>query len=677
MLSATGRARAAFLTCGPLRALAATQRGAATCATRPARATTRMVASSTPAAAAATDISGPAWDLSDEYSALGAPEVEADIASAMEKMDAMAAKSRALEEHLPRAREMSVEDVEKAGILKDLEEINDLRWDSARLLRNVFTYASCTASVDGGNEDAKKLTARLSEMFAKHKQAAQAATLFLDQATEDVVERYLSLSDATRSGEFLLRHSRAMRDHALSLAEENMLSSYQVPGISAWGALYTDLSGIIKVDMEQDDGSTKTMGVAAAAGLLDSTDGTTRKRAWLGIKNAWLPHTETCAAVLNAITAWRLETYKRRGLDGYMASPLHLNRMRDESLKALFDSIDDHVEVGRRALRIQAAALGKKRSEPWDLYAPAPVKNTSAATVYTFDEGIEVIANAVGAIDTEAGDFVRMMRDKKWIEATRGDSKRPGAYCTGFAKSRNPRVYLSEYNGRAPLLLTLAHELGHAYHSWVMRDMPEPQTSYPMNLAETASIFFETVVASDLLQRATSVEEKFAMTWNNAESAHTFLLNIPARFQFESDLNERRAGGKLSTSDIDTMMVDAWKKYYADSLDRLDEVGIFSATKLHFYISSLSFYNFPYTFGYCFSLGVYASKDKVGAESFSDKYRALLRDTGRMPAEEVVEKHLGGRIYEKSFWDDAIGIVRGQVDEFEQHARELGYVAAE
>lgn len=104
-----------------------------------------------------------------------------------------------------------------------------------------------------------------------------------------------------------------------------------------------------------------------------------------------------------------------------------------------------------------------------------------------------VINDTTLVLDVGEEDFVKMMRDEKWIETSRGDTKRPGAYCTGFSKSRTPRVYLSDYNGGSALLLTLAHELGHAFHSWVTRDLPQAQLSYPMNLAETASIFFETL----------------------------------------------------------------------------------------------------------------------------------------------------------------------------------------
>lgn len=208
----------------------------------------------------------------------------------------------------------------------------------------------------------------------------------------------------------------------------------------------------------------------------------------------------------------------------------------------------------------------------------------------------------------------------------------------------------------------------------MMRDLPLPQVRVGMVLAETASINWETIVAARLMELAGSKEEKFKIAWTNAESAATFLLNIPSRFKFEKDLYAARGTGKLSKAEIDDLMVGAWKQYYGDALGRLNEVGIFSATKLHFYISSLSFYNFPYTFGYLFALSVYASRERF-SDKYADMYVALLRDTGRMMAEDVVKKHLDRDIENKEFWASGIALVRKQVDEFEVLAKELGYIS--
>lgn len=463
------RAAAAFLSSVPLRRAGASlscglssrgvcpagqQRGAS-------RALPSAPAASPPMAAAQrapASIAGPPWDLSDEYAALSAPALRADLDQAKAGIAALAARGAAVEAVLENARGVGVEEAEASGVFAALEEMNRVGLAVGVLLGNVATYANCVASVDGCNEEAKKMGAAMGELYAKRSQAMAPATLFLQLCREDVAERYLGLSEETEVTRFAVMQSRKMRDHTLSLKEENMLSSYSVPGISAWGALYTDLSASLAVRMELGEG-VKTMGVASAAGMLDSKEEQVRKAAWIGIKNAWLPHTETCAAALNAISKWRLEGYERRGLPSFLDTPLHQNKLGAKALEAMMEAIEDSVEVGRRALRIQAAALGKEVLEPWDLLAPPPA-DAAGERKYSFEEGVQVIAEAVGMVDAKAGDFVRMMRDNRWIEAGKGDSKRPGAYCTGFVKSRNPRVYLSEYNGGASLLLTLAHELG-------------------------------------------------------------------------------------------------------------------------------------------------------------------------------------------------------------------------
>ena len=196
------------------------------------------------------------------------------------------------------------------------------------------------------------------------------------------------------------------------------------------------------------------------------------------------------------------------------------------------------------------------------------------------------------------------------------------------------------YTGGASDVITLAHELGHAYHSWVMRDLPDCQRRYGMSLAETASTFGEAIVRDDLLARAGSPAEELAIVWEEASALVAFILNIPARFDFEKGFCEARAERPLRPAELNEMMSAAWKKWYGDCLAEPDP--LFWASKLHFYISGLSFYNFPYLFGYLFSLGVYARRDELGDEFFP-RYEALLRDTGRMTAEDLAAKHLGRR----------------------------------
>ncbi|MBC7370425.1 MAG: hypothetical protein H7326_02605, partial [Bdellovibrionaceae bacterium] len=236
-----------------------------------------------------------------------------------------------------------------------------------------------------------------------------------------------------------------------------------------------------------------------------------------------------------------------------------------------------------------------------------------------------------------------------------------GAHCTGFLKSNSPRVFQS-YLGTMKDVTTLAHELGHAYHSWVMRDLPFAQKDYPMTLAETASIFSETLLAEQISAKADAAG-KFGVAWENAADAATLLLNIPFRFEFEKSLHEARAKGSLSPAELTEMTESAWSKWFGDRMTQPE--SRYWMTKMHFSIAGISFYNYPYTFGYLFALGIYSQREKLGAK-FHQAYVDILRDTGRMSAEDLIQKHLGMDIRQKQFWLDSLKIVELKVLEFEK-----------
>jgi oligoendopeptidase F len=201
-----------------------------------------------------------------------------------------------------------------------------------------------------------------------------------------------------------------------------------------------------------------------------------------------------------------------------------------------------------------------------------------------------------------------------------------------------------------------------------MRDLPASQRSYGMSLAETASIFGETLVRDALLGSASSGQERLNMAWEEMSALVAFILNIPTRFEFEKGLYEARGERPLLPRELRQMMSEAWTNWYGDALSEPDP--LFWANKLHFYISGLSFYNFPYLFGYLFSLGVYAGRAEGG--DFYPRYRALLRDTGRMSAEDLATKHLEVDLTRSEFWQNTVTSLESRVDAFEDLLDELG-----
>lgn len=596
---------------------------------------------------------GPAWDNSSEYPSLDSPLFVADL-------DQIQVLTSQLEDL---GRKLGTD----AAAVHACQTASLLLQDAVKLLGNVDAFLSCELSVDAKNAAAKVLASRVRALSSRLSQAYNPFELFLKTTTDENAAAYLS-TPHTAPERFSLTEDRKLKDFTLSLPEEDLIVALGVDGIAAWATLYENLSGSIRCDVKLPTGA-KQMGLAEAASFAQNDDESIRKAAWSAVNTAWEQNEDAVAAGLNSLAGWRQTIYKRRSTKRplqVLDTPLHQNRLRKETLEAMMGAVHEARSLGHRSLATQAKLLGKQTMAPWDLFAPCP-KKAPAAKKPTFAEAITLIETAYNAVHPEMGAFVRMMSDKHWIEGRVGPSKRPGAYCTGFAKSRTPRVYMT-YNGGMREVMTLAHELGHGFHAWVMRDMPVVETQAPMTLAETASIFGETVVNNYLLSGELSPLEKLAVCWTRARDVDAFVLNIPSRFEFEKRFYNKRAAGTLNPDDFKALMTDAWRAWYGDSLSEMDPM--FWASKLHFSIADLSFYNFPYTFGYLFALGVYAQRERL-KDAFFPSYVALLRDSGRMTVEDVAAKHLGADLTKPDFWRQSLSISRRAVEQFEQAAKDV------
>ena len=610
-------------------------------------------------------VQGVSWDLASEYPAPDSAEVETDLARMTLLLDEVERLNVVLIPLLDGAGELSVE-AARDGIEAG-RRVFALTEEAARLLRDPGVYANCLLSVDSGDAGALALRGRLQSFRKRFAELAEPLSQFLDRAPEEVVEAWLA-DEATAPARFSVEHSRKRRHELLGIEEETLVAGLAEDGIHAWGRLYDQLSGTLACEVMVGN-EPRAMGIAEASGLMLKPDDALRENAWRAINGAWEEHAESCAAAINAMAGWRLEMCRRRSRGGpyvhFLDAPLHLNRISRATLDTILGVAGEAVPLARRAARLQARAYGKERYGPWDQRAPAPPAagdSGGGGAPIPYREAVDLIAESYGAVAPRMGDFVRMMAQKRWIEGTVGERKRPGAYCTGFDKSRTPRVYMT-YTGGASDVITLAHELGHAYHSWVMRGLPDCQRRYGMSLAETASTFGEAIVRDALLGRAATPAGELAIVWEEATALVAFILNIPARFEFEKGFYEARAERPLRPAELNERMSAAWGKWYGDSLAEPDP--LLWASKLHFFISGLSFYNFPYLFGYLFSLGVYARRDGLGDEFFP-RYEALLRDTGRMTAEDLAARHLEVDLTRPEFWRETVAMLESRIDRFEE-----------
>jgi oligoendopeptidase F len=613
----------------------------------------------------AAQLQGPAWDLSDEYPTATATEVDADLQALDDLLERVAAINPRLTAHGDTLETLAVADAGDAIIAA--REVFTLAEQCNRLLGNLSVFASCLLSVDADDDDAQALQGRLLGYRKRVAELLQPSHQFLDRASDTVVDTYLQ-DDTVSASAFSVNHDRQRRHERLTLAEENLIAGLSQDGIHAWGRLYTQLSGTLSCEVMVGN-DVQTLGIAQASGLMQKPDERLRHAAWQGINAAWENHQETCAAAINAIAGWRLETIDKRSTRRavhYLDAPLHVNKIRRATLDTLLAVCEASMPVARRAVRAMARATGREKLGPWDLRAPAP-QFSSSKEAMPFDEALQLIADAYAQVHPEMGDFVNMVAERCWIEGTVTPRKRPGAYCTRFPKSSNPRVYMT-YSGSSSDVITLAHELGHAFHSWVMRDLPDCQRSYGMSLAETASTFGETTVRDALLKRAPDTASRFDIMWEEMAALPTFMLNIPARFGFEKTFYERRTERPLRPGELKQIMAQAWNEWYGESMCEPDPM--FWASKLHFYIAGLSFYNFPYLFGYLFSTGVYLKRADFDGD-FYGSYVALLRDTGRMTAEQLASEHLQVSLDEPAFWEETVASLEARVAKFESLVDEI------
>ena len=606
---------------------------------------------------------GPAWNNFIEYPSLASNEYAHDRADAKALIAKITATTNAAKPLMDRAlgeNGAPLSAIERDSLILQLQAISELREQANVLVQNLFTFVSCERSIDARDDEATKAESQVVELMTDLQTATKPSSLFLDRAPEEIFELYLKHPHTVHE-EFAYRQSRKMRETLLSEKEEVLLAKFRLNGPSAFGELYDQIAGSLKCRVQQRDGSVTEMGLAQASGLVRDGHEPTRKAAWHAIQESWKTQEIPCAAILNALAGWRLEEARGRSHTrpvDFLEFPLFQARIQRETLHAMLDAVKSRQEISVRANLAIAHALGKDQLDPWDIVSSAPSKGEGGRR--TFKQGLTLIHDALAAIDPSMGDFVSTMEKNQWIDGRVLPTKKHGAYCTEFIKSRTPRVFQT-YMGSISDIRTLAHELGHAYHSWAIRDLPLMIRDYPMTLAETASIFAETAFSDQLFAHGSN-EEKFEISWQNVTSASAFLANIPARFEFEKNFYEKRAGGFVSATELSDLTDAAWRKWYGDAISLPERQ--YWMTKLHFSISTVSFYNFPYTFGYLFSLGIYAKKAELGRE-FLPFYVNLLRDTGRMTAEDLVRKHLGEDITQPDFWLKGLSTVERQVTEFE------------
>lgn len=590
------------------------------------------------------------WDVSNVFPGLESDEFKAAIQKADEMIEELVL---ILEKDLkPLTPEAPVKELnEKIG--KYIDQLNE----TITLQGKINTYLYAFISTDSYNKLALKILSEFEQIAVKTSKQDVVFKTWLAQF-KDKIDEIASFGGSVKDHEFALKESIHYSQFLMSEKEESLAAELSLSGATAWEKLQGTITSQLSVDFEMD-GEVKKMPAPALTNLRAHPDEDVRRRGYEAELEAWKSVEEPLAACMNGIKGTVVTLNKHRRRDDALHSALDAARIDRETLEAMLSAMEDSFPMFRKYFRAKAKRFGQEKLPWWNLFAPVGESNTT----FTFKEARDFIVENFGKFHPDLAAFAEKAFDNNWIDAEQRDGKRGGAFCMEIPGIGESRI-LANFDGSFDQVSTLAHELGHGFHNQckINAERTRLQKRTPMTMAETASIMCETIVGNAALELAKDPQEELAILENMLVGDSQVIVDIYSRFLFEKEVFERREKAELSADDLNDIMLRAQKATYGDGLDEKYLQQYMWTWKPHYYSEDLSFYNFPYTFGLLFGIGLYAIYEERG-DSFIPEYVDLLASTGLDNAADLAAR-FGINIREKSFWEGSIRVIEKRVNRY-------------
>lgn len=595
-----------------------------------------------------TTSSLPRWDMTPIYPGLDSPEFDQgfahfsqQVAGLIELFDSHRIQARPVLGELDDAAIQSFETV-TARMNTVLEEVMTLG-----------AYLSCFVTTNTQDTLAQ---ARYSEFQQQEARLSLLDTRYAAWIGSLDVEALIARSQLARDHAYMLRKASLQARHLMSPAEEDLASELELSSGAAWEKLHGDVTSQIIVPVEIH-GERLELPMSRVRNFADDPDRAVRRAAYEAELAAWKKAAVPLAAAMNGIKGEINTLARRRGWASPLDASLFESNIDRETLEAMLTAARESFPDFRRYLRAKARTLGLQQLAWYDIFAPVG-KETHT---WDFEQARIFIVEKFGSYSQKLADFADRAFRENWIDAEPRAGKVDGAYCTPL-RADESRVFANfkpSFNG----VSTLAHELGHGYHNLNLAGRSTLQKETPMTLAETASIFCETIITHAALVRADK-DEQIAILENSIQGSCQVVVDITSRFLFEARAFERRRLRELSIDEFNALMLEAQKDTYGDGLDETQLHPYMWAMKPHYYSTHFSFYNYPYMFGLLFGLGLYA-RYQQDPTSFKTGYDELLSSTGLGDAATMAAR-FGIDIRSIDFWRSSLDIVRKDIDLFEE-----------
>ncbi|MEO5902046.1 MAG: M3 family oligoendopeptidase [Ilumatobacteraceae bacterium] len=520
-------------------------------------------------------------------------------------------------------------------------------------------YVYATVSTNSYDEHAQCLSSELDVVDAKLRPLNARLAEWIKSLGVDALAA-VSTEVAEHAGP--LHKLAARAEHQMTEAEEDLYAELTTTGSSGWYRLHADVTSQLSAPVAMPDGTTPSLPMAAVRGLASHADPVVRKAAYDAEMAAWPTVAVPCAAAMNGIKGEANAVNRRRG----WASPLDASLFANSVSRPTFDAMSEAIAASlgdfRAWMKVKSALHGNAGPLPWhDLVAPLPFAPTSIS----WEQGLDIVRNAFGSYGGTLGGLVDRAIGEQWIDAGPRPGKRGGAFCMGFTGDRS-LVFLN-WNGSVDAAQTTAHELGHAYHNTQLAGRTPLQKALPMALAETASIFCETLVVEEGLTRLTG-RDRLALLDVDLQGTNQVVVDIHSRLLFETAVFAARQRRTLGVTELNELMLAAQADAYGDGLDQSTAHPYMWAVKPHYYGSH--FYNWPYTYGMLFGLGLFAQY-RADPEHFQRSYDDVLSRCGMAPAEELAGA-FGFDVTDVAFWTASLDVIRDRIRQYSELAATEG-----
>ena len=518
-------------------------------------------------------------------------------------------------------------------------------------------YVYATVATNTRDETAQAL---LSEIEVAGSRITPLLARLADFVCDHDVDALSAVSSEARDHLGPLMRLAERSEHQMDESEEGLYAELSTTGSSAWGRLQGDITSQLTVDVQLPTG-TKRMPMPAVRGLATEADVAVRKAAYDAEMVAWPTVATACAAAMNAIKGEANTINRRRRWDSPLDASLYGNSVSRATFDAMQSAIITSLPDFRSWMRTKARLHGHAGALPWwDLMAPLPVAGGSI----TWDESVDLVRNAFSSFSPNLAGLVDRAINESWLDVPSREGKVGGAFCMPFVDDRS--LVLLNWSGSVESAQTTAHELGHAYHNTQLAGRTPLQKRLPMALAETASIFCETLVVEAGLATLQG-KERLALLDVDLQGANQVVVDIHSRFLFETEVFARRQRRTLGVNELNEIMLQAQADAYGDGLDQTTAHPHMWVLKGHYYGSH--FYNWPYTYGLLFGLGLFAQYH-ADPDRFRGGYDDLLSRAGMATAEELGAA-FGIDVTSEAFWTASLDVLRARMAEYSKLAETL------